>query len=545
MSAREKKLARAAARDAAAAKTAPRRSSWLGYLLRLALMYSGLSVFILRSVDGLVFEPALNDLGLSPEMIFGATWLGAFLIWRLSARRPSLALALAAIAFGALKQYCDTIPTPDILPGQPSVTLVTGANAGIGRAVVEELARQGHDVVMGCRNPARCFTAREAILDRNKSVRAEQLLIPGEGQQGGGLPLDLSRLASVEAWTAAAAASVTNRQIAVLVLNAGFVPFGSSEKKTEQAETHELYAAESGWEAGLYAMYVGHHALVHHLSALSLIGAATRAVVTASDAMRFGSFDDSLLGSASGLGDLAGEVTTGCQVPGPFPATPICPPTLHPGLRAAFPFCFPPRGVGFGAYGRAKLANVFLAREMQRRQLVGSATSVMPGIVNTEVQRRDRNLDAAGLPSLATALPAALAASAAGLAAAPAAVYSTVRAALPPAKPTSATEALSAFTNLTSATLATAVASTTAVLSPLSAVLSPRLLALGEKTFFKLFQRDASVAAAVVLTAAVGPTHPSGFAAQQGYHYFGGRGQALGDASLTLSDADWADRVSR
>jgi len=32
---------------------------------------------------------------------------------------------------------------------------------------------------------------------------------------------------------------------------------------------------------------------------------------------------------------------------------------------------------------------------------------------------------------------------------------------------------------------------------------------------------------------------------RQGFHYFGGRGQALGDASLRLSDVQWADRVAR
>mmetsp|Transcript_3232 Transcript_3232/g.10281 ORF Transcript_3232/g.10281 Transcript_3232/m.10281 type:complete len:80 (+) Transcript_3232:1494-1733(+) len=56
--------------------------------------------------------------------------------------------------------------------------------------------------------------------------------------------------------------------------------------------------------------------------------------------------------------------------------------------------------------------------------------------------------------------------------------------------------------------------------------------------------RDAATAAAVVLRAAVGPTHPTGRAAELGVHYFNGMGEAVGDASLTLRDEARLERLS-
>ena len=44
------------------------------------------------------------------------------------------------------------------------VAVVTGANAGIGRAVAEQLVRRGARVVMGCRDRGRAEAARQLIL---------------------------------------------------------------------------------------------------------------------------------------------------------------------------------------------------------------------------------------------------------------------------------------------------------------------------------------------------------------------------------------------
>ena len=65
-----------------------------------------------------------------------------------------------------------------------------------------------------------------------------------------------------------------------------------------------------------------------------------------------------------------------------------------------------------------------------------------------------------------------------------------------------------------------------------------------ERYALPLFMRDAATAAAVVLRAAVGPTHPTGRAAELGVHYFNGMGEAVGDASLTLRDEARLERLS-
>ena len=67
------------------------------------------------------------------------------------------------------------------------VAVVTGANAGIGRAVAEQLVRRGARVVMGCR-------------DRGRAEAARQLILGNTGAGGGRvtfLHLDLASFQSV------------------------------------------------------------------------------------------------------------------------------------------------------------------------------------------------------------------------------------------------------------------------------------------------------------------------------------------------------------
>ena len=66
--------------------------------------------------------------------------------------------------------------------------------------------------------------------------------------------------------------------------------------------------------------------------------------------------------SSSGEGDLAGEVTAGCALPGPLPCAPLCWPAAAPGVSNLVESpLVPATGWSFGAYARAKLSGALLA----------------------------------------------------------------------------------------------------------------------------------------------------------------------------------------
>ncbi len=85
--------------------------------------------------------------------------------------------------------------------------LVTGANSGIGRAMVEALAARGGNVVLACRSEARTRPVVEAMRQRYPRVSAEFL------------PLDLADLDSVR--EAASQFLAGGTALHVLVNNAG------------------------------------------------------------------------------------------------------------------------------------------------------------------------------------------------------------------------------------------------------------------------------------------------------------------------------------
>lgn len=88
------------------------------------------------------------------------------------------------------------------------VVLVTGASSGIGQATALRLVAAGHPVVLGARRT-----------DRLDALVAE---IEGAGGQALAVPLDVTDLASTEAFTAAALERFG--RIDVLVANAGVMP---------------------------------------------------------------------------------------------------------------------------------------------------------------------------------------------------------------------------------------------------------------------------------------------------------------------------------
>ena len=85
--------------------------------------------------------------------------------------------------------------------------LVTGANSGIGRAMVEALAARGGRVVLGARSEERTRPVLEGIRARNPAADVEFLLV------------DVSSLASVR--RAAESFLTSGRALDVLVNNAG------------------------------------------------------------------------------------------------------------------------------------------------------------------------------------------------------------------------------------------------------------------------------------------------------------------------------------
>ena len=95
--------------------------------------------------------------------------------------------------------------TPNDLQGR--TFLVTGANSGIGRAMVEALAARGGKVVLACRSEERTRPVLDAIRARNRSADATFL------------PLDVADLDSVR--RAADAFLATGRPLDALVNNAG------------------------------------------------------------------------------------------------------------------------------------------------------------------------------------------------------------------------------------------------------------------------------------------------------------------------------------
>jgi NAD(P)-dependent dehydrogenase (short-subunit alcohol dehydrogenase family) len=262
---------------------------------------------------------------------------GAILWFALCAGRADVALPSAAA------QLAQCGPSP-------CISVVTGANSGIGLAVSHALAKQGHEVFLGCRTSAACIAAATEITRAtgNRGVHAI----------GG---LDLASLGSVRNWVG----SLMRKRARVHYLfnNAGLVPVGN----TSTAE---------GYELGFGVSYVGHFALVHWLHRAGALPAGQATVVTvASDAARLGAFHESILSEPSGEGDLRGEHTVGCVTPFPF----CLPPT--PG-GAAHSFRLAPTPFNFGAYTRAKLANVLFARELARKHGLHSS-AVHPGTVHT------------------------------------------------------------------------------------------------------------------------------------------------------------------
>jgi NAD(P)-dependent dehydrogenase (short-subunit alcohol dehydrogenase family) len=228
-----------------------------------------------------------------------------------------------------------------------SVCLVTGANSGVGYGITRLLVERGGTVIMACRSLDKCKQASEKIeaeiiFKKNKVVNTTAIGTMRVMQ------LDLGDIYSVKAF--ATKFSLEYDRLDVLVNNAGLVP-----KKGERTA--------QGFEVGFGVMHIGHFALTKYLMPLLLtpivedrlphpFKSGARVVNVGSETFLLGSFDESLMESDFGLGDLFGEITDNHRIVGPLT----------------------------DGYTRAKLANVLYTHELQRRHDLNAVHLVRQGI---------------------------------------------------------------------------------------------------------------------------------------------------------------------
>lgn len=144
------------------------------------------------------------------------------------------------------------------------ITIVTGANSGIGFEAAKEFARKGAETILACRSV-------EKGSDTEQRIRAE---IPDAKLKS--MVLDLSSLKSVRAF--ADEFNTAHSRLDVLLNNAGImmVPYGKTE---------------DGFERQFGTNHLGHFALTGMLIDLLLKTPNSRVVNVSSGGHRFGNLD--------------------------------------------------------------------------------------------------------------------------------------------------------------------------------------------------------------------------------------------------------------
>jgi NAD(P)-dependent dehydrogenase (short-subunit alcohol dehydrogenase family) len=162
-------------------------------------------------------------------------------------------------------------PTPwtaDQIPDLAGKTaIVTGANSGLGFEIAFELARNGAQVVLACRNLERATATAEKIQAAHPQTAVESL------------PLDLADLASVRAFAEKFQSS--HRELHLLCNNAGVMAL-------------PLLRTADGFEMQFGTNHLGHFALTGLLIEMLLRTPGARVVTTSSTAHKIGhmNFDD-------------------------------------------------------------------------------------------------------------------------------------------------------------------------------------------------------------------------------------------------------------
>jgi NAD(P)-dependent dehydrogenase (short-subunit alcohol dehydrogenase family) len=152
------------------------------------------------------------------------------------------------------------------MPGdmQGRVCAVTGANAGIGKATAEELARLGARVILVCRSRERGEKARAEI---EESTGNDQIEV---------VEIDLGSMASIRA--GARAIRERHQHLHVLVNNASVIVY-------ERQETEE------GNEVQLAVNHLSYFLLTHELRPLLEASAPARVVNVSGDAHHMAKLD--------------------------------------------------------------------------------------------------------------------------------------------------------------------------------------------------------------------------------------------------------------
>lgn len=258
-----------------------------------------------------------------------------------------LPLLVSHIAGGWTRQYVGNparFSTDSIGDMAGKNVIVTGANTGIGRETVLELARKGARVFAACRNPTKC----QAAVDGVKAA------VAGDDAAGGVLAadvtpmtLDLGSFQSIDNF--AAEFEALGLPLHVLVNNAGVMK-SPGESFVGRSLSYGFEKTKEGFEYHIGVNHIAHHKLTGLLMN-SLKRADAARVIAVSSMAEMNSFKE---GIRFDMWRTKGD-------------------DYEDGL----------------AYGQSKLANILFVRELaERMQGTGvTAYSVHPGIIMTDLGR--------------------------------------------------------------------------------------------------------------------------------------------------------------
>ena len=229
----------------------------------------------------------------------------------------------------------------------PPLSVVTGANTGIGFEVARGLADAGFDVVLACRTTDKARGAALRLSEQALSEQASGRFIVLD------TPLDLASLDSVSSF--ADALLRLDRPVARLVLNAGISACASSVQRVSEkvqllmpccaAVAVPQSLSSNGHELHFAVNHLGHYLLTSCLLAGGVLAEPGARVVSVSSLAAY---------SGAHVDDLDWE--------------------RRPYER-------------WGAYGASKCCNVLFADELADQNPSLQCSSVHPGIVDTDLIR--------------------------------------------------------------------------------------------------------------------------------------------------------------